>query len=76
MEQDRLPAVMQMEILNSVPGAVYAFRLDQNERLPVYANQKGLEMLEVSSMEEAVSACSGSFWNFVDPRDVMRVRSA
>ena len=62
-------------ILDALPGAVYAFYPGVNHDIPVYINQKFVEIAGAKSVENEYGTIGKDFWAWIYPDDVDLVKS-
>jgi diguanylate cyclase (GGDEF)-like protein len=62
------------EVLDALPGAVFAFRPGSSDDAPVFVNRTFVSKMEARDERELRAKSKGDFWKFIHPddRDVVR----
>ena len=61
------------DILNAMPGAVFAFKPGLNGDSPVFVNSTFIYNMEGRDEQELYEKCGGDFWQYIHPDDRARV---
>lgn len=75
IDPDAYPTETLFDVLNALPMPVFVYEPDGDAQLPVFMNQKCLDMLEADSLGDAVAYCGGCFTNYILPEERELVKS-
>lgn len=69
IDSNAYPSDILFDVLNALPMPVFVYEPDGDAQLPVFMNQKCLDMLEADSLGDAIKYCGGRFSNYIVPEE-------